>query len=174
MTFAYTPFSQMTQDTMFRLGVGGWSIVYVLLALAMFAGQANATALTTYLQGNEKSCFYADVDGQSRCPLLNVQKLELDAWLSVRRELISHRNWRESRQVRAKTRQANNFANGFVITAAGFYFSVQSGGSFDIDYTVQDPAQKVLLEGTGERQGDYIFTANSVSYQSMLCSGGLA
>ena len=45
----------------------------------------------------------------------------------------------------------------------GFYFSVQSGGSFDIDYTVQNPDEKVILEGRGERQGDYIFTANTVS-----------
>jgi hypothetical protein len=45
----------------------------------------------------------------------------------------------------------------------GFYFSVQSGGSFDIDYTVQDPNEKVILEGQAERQGDYIFTANIVS-----------
>lgn len=45
----------------------------------------------------------------------------------------------------------------------GFYFSVQSGGSFDIDYIVSDPKERILLEGTGERQGDYIFTANSVS-----------
>lgn len=47
----------------------------------------------------------------------------------------------------------------------GFYFSVQSGGSFDIDYMVQDPNEKVILEGQGERQGDFIFTANTVSYR---------
>ena len=44
----------------------------------------------------------------------------------------------------------------------GFYFSVQTGGSFDIDYAVQDPNEKVILEGQAERQGDYIFTANTV------------
>lgn len=52
----------------------------------------------------------------------------------------------------------------------GFYFSVQSGGSFDIDYVVQDPNEKVLLEGQGERQGDYIFTANTVSIRPTVCS----
>jgi hypothetical protein len=45
----------------------------------------------------------------------------------------------------------------------GFYFAVQSGGEFDIDFTVLDPDDRVLLEGNNEKQGDYIFTANKVS-----------
>jgi hypothetical protein len=45
----------------------------------------------------------------------------------------------------------------------GFYFAVQSGGSFDVDYVIMDPDDKVLLEGNNERQGDYIFTANKAS-----------
>lgn len=48
----------------------------------------------------------------------------------------------------------------------GFYFAVQSGGSFDIDYAVMDPDDKVLLEGSNERQGDFIFTANKVRFAS--------
>jgi len=44
----------------------------------------------------------------------------------------------------------------------GLYFAVQSGGSFDIDFEVRDPNQKVLLDGQRERQGDYVFTANTV------------
>jgi len=44
----------------------------------------------------------------------------------------------------------------------GFYFAVQSGGSFDIDFEVTAPDGKVLLEGKREQQGDYVFTANSV------------
>lgn len=43
-----------------------------------------------------------------------------------------------------------------------FYFAVQSGGSFDIDYEVKDPNDKVLLDGQRERQGDYVLTANAV------------
>jgi len=50
-------------------------------------------------------------------------------------------------------------------SSLGFYFAVQSGGSFDIDFVVMDPDDKVLLEGSSERQGDYIFTANKVSLQ---------
>ncbi|KIY68256.1 hypothetical protein CYLTODRAFT_264929 [Cylindrobasidium torrendii FP15055 ss-10] len=44
----------------------------------------------------------------------------------------------------------------------GFYFAVQSGGSFDIDYTVTAPSGKVILDGQRERQGDYVLTANEV------------
>jgi hypothetical protein len=55
----------------------------------------------------------------------------------------------------------------------GFYFAVQSGGTFDVDYVVMDPDDKVLFEGTAERQGDYIFTANKVtpSFPPLLRSG---
>lgn len=44
----------------------------------------------------------------------------------------------------------------------GFYFAVQSGGEFEIDYEVLDPEERVVLKGEKERQGDYIFTANKV------------
>lgn len=39
---------------------------------------------------------------------------------------------------------------------------VQSGGSFDIDFEVKDPNEKVILDGLRERQGDYVLTANHV------------
>jgi len=48
----------------------------------------------------------------------------------------------------------------------GFYFAVQSGGSFDIDFDIKDPHQKVLLDGEKERQGDYVLTANTVGEYS--------
>ncbi|KAJ6617895.1 emp24/gp25L/p24 family/GOLD-domain-containing protein [Mycena sp. CBHHK59/15] len=44
----------------------------------------------------------------------------------------------------------------------GFYFAVQSGGSFDIDFDVKDPNDRVILDGVRERQGDYVLTANTV------------
>lgn len=37
---------------------------------------------------------------------------------------------------------------------------MQSGGSFDIDYSVYGPEEKWILEGEKERQGDFVFTAN--------------
>lgn len=36
---------------------------------------------------------------------------------------------------------------------------VQSGGSFDVDYSVYGPNEKVIMEGSKERQGDFVFTA---------------
>ncbi|KAL4264236.1 EMP24/GP25L family protein [Pleurotus pulmonarius] len=48
----------------------------------------------------------------------------------------------------------------------GFYFAVQSGGSFDIDFEVKDPTEKVILDGVRERQGDYVLTANTVGEYS--------
>ncbi|PWN97979.1 hypothetical protein FA09DRAFT_330137 [Tilletiopsis washingtonensis] len=44
----------------------------------------------------------------------------------------------------------------------GFYFAVQSGGSFDIDYHIASPSDKVVLEGQKERQLDVVFTGNEV------------
>jgi len=41
-----------------------------------------------------------------------------------------------------------------------FCYQVQSGGSFDVDYTVVGPNEKVILDGSKERQGDFVFTAN--------------
>ncbi|KAI9447081.1 emp24/gp25L/p24 family/GOLD-domain-containing protein [Russula earlei] len=48
----------------------------------------------------------------------------------------------------------------------GFYFAVQSGGSFDVDFEIKDPNDKVLLDGQRERQGDYVLTANTVGEYS--------
>jgi len=43
---------------------------------------------------------------------------------------------------------------------------VQTGGSFDIDFEVKDPNEKVLIDGLRERQGDYVLTANTVGEYS--------
>jgi protein ERP2 len=47
-----------------------------------------------------------------------------------------------------------------------FYFAVQSGGSFDVDFEIKDPNDKVILDGQRERQGDYVLTANTVGEYS--------
>ncbi len=39
------------------------------------------------------------------------------------------------------------------------YLQVQSGGSFDVDYTVTGPGDKIIMEDTKERQLDSVFTA---------------
>ena len=36
---------------------------------------------------------------------------------------------------------------------------VQSGGSFDIDYNVVGPNEKIIMENQKERQGDFVFSA---------------
>jgi len=51
---------------------------------------------------------------------------------------------------------------GEVGSKVAFYFAVQSGGSFDVDYSVIGPNEKTILEGTKERQGDFVFTAQSI------------
>ncbi|KAI9688311.1 MAG: hypothetical protein M1820_010271 [Bogoriella megaspora] len=43
-----------------------------------------------------------------------------------------------------------------------FYFAVQSGGAFDVDYSVIGPSEKIILDGKAERQGDFVFTANEM------------
>ncbi|KAK3684439.1 hypothetical protein LTR37_020279 [Vermiconidia calcicola] len=48
-----------------------------------------------------------------------------------------------------------------------FYFAVQSGGSFDIDYSVYGPSkepgkERVIMDGQKERQGDFVFTATEI------------
>ncbi|KAL8737261.1 MAG: hypothetical protein Q9181_001847 [Wetmoreana brouardii] len=40
-----------------------------------------------------------------------------------------------------------------------FYFAVQTGGSFDVDYSVVGPNEKLIMEGSKEKQGDFVFTA---------------
>ncbi|KAI8891698.1 emp24/gp25L/p24 family/GOLD-domain-containing protein [Globomyces pollinis-pini] len=40
-----------------------------------------------------------------------------------------------------------------------FYFAVQEGGDFDIDYDLNDPNSKIILTGQAERQGDFVLTA---------------
>ncbi|KAI8969955.1 emp24/gp25L/p24 family/GOLD-domain-containing protein [Mycotypha africana] len=49
---------------------------------------------------------------------------------------------------------------------AGFYFAVQQGGSFDVDFDITAPNSKTVLQGEQEKQGDYVFTANQMGEYS--------
>lgn len=51
---------------------------------------------------------------------------------------------------------------------------VQSGGSFDVDYKVTGPNDKIILEGTKERQGDFVFTVNEVGDYSFCFSNDMS
>ncbi|CAG8736104.1 3900_t:CDS:2 [Dentiscutata erythropus] len=55
-----------------------------------------------------------------------------------------------------------------------FYFAVQSGGSFDIDYVVTDPRGKAVISGERERQGDFVFTANFVGEYSFCFANDMS
>lgn len=36
---------------------------------------------------------------------------------------------------------------------------VQAGGSFDVDYEVVGPNERLIMDGQKERQGDFVFSA---------------
>ncbi|KAI9205906.1 endosomal cargo receptor [Polychytrium aggregatum] len=51
-----------------------------------------------------------------------------------------------------------------------FYFAVQSGGQFDIDFEVTDPRNEVIISANRERQVDYVFSAKHVGEYSFCFS----
>jgi len=46
---------------------------------------------------------------------------------------------------------------------------VQSGGSFDVDYTVHSPSDRIVLDGQREKQGDFVFTATEAPGAYSFC-----
>ncbi|GMM33126.1 Erp3 protein [Saccharomycopsis crataegensis] len=67
----------------------------------------------------------------------------------------------------------------YVLTVAkdssiGFYFAVQSGGSFDIDFKVKDPEDKVLISGEKERQGDWTLKAETPGEYEFCFANGMS
>lgn len=44
----------------------------------------------------------------------------------------------------------------------GWYFAVQSGGNFEIDWSVTSPSNKIIVDGSKERQADIIFTGQEI------------
>ncbi|KAI1943690.1 hypothetical protein LOZ66_000274 [Ophidiomyces ophidiicola] len=55
-----------------------------------------------------------------------------------------------------------------------FYFAVQSGGSFDVDYSVHGPSEKLIMEGHKERQGDFVFTAQTIGEYRFCFNNGMS
>jgi hypothetical protein len=55
-----------------------------------------------------------------------------------------------------------------------FYFAVQRGGDFDVDYDVIDPNGIHILGGTKERQGDFVFASKEVGEYSFCLSNGMS
>ncbi|KAK4517878.1 uncharacterized protein ATC70_001226 [Mucor velutinosus] len=56
----------------------------------------------------------------------------------------------------------------------GFYFAVQQGGAFDIDFDILDPKGESVLKGQEEKQGDYVFSAGLVGEYSFCFSNTMS
>lgn len=48
----------------------------------------------------------------------------------------------------------------------GWYFAVQSGGNFEINWAVSSPSHRLIMDGKHERQIDIIFTGQEVGEYS--------
>jgi len=107
-----------------RMASSSQFLFALIFLFSILTHQARASALTTTISANERSCFYSLVDK--------------------------------------------------VGEKVGFYFAVQSGGSFDIDWVVTDPSDTIVIEGERERQGDYIFTAHKDGEYSFCFSNELS
>lgn len=59
-------------------------------------------------------------------------------------------------------------------TQISFYYAVQHGGSFDIDYTIRDPSGHLILSKTKERQGDLIVSAQHIGEYSFCFSNEMS
>ena len=130
-----------------------YSLTFTLLSFLSILDSVRASALTTAIAPNERLCFYADVDKAGEkigvtCP---ASTSTMDHFLT----LLS-----SSTLLCVQCMSINSIPIDILLN------KVQSGGSFDIDFDVKDPKDKVILDGQRERQGDYVLTANSVGEYS--------
>ena len=51
---------------------------------------------------------------------------------------------------------------------------MQAGGSFDVDYEVTGPDEKIVLDGQKERQGDFVFTAGREGEYKFCFNNGMS
>ena len=137
-------------------GTTSSSMFFYWLALLSFLSllnKARASALTTAIAPNERLCFYADVDkaGEKIGVTCSTTKLPMTGSLTFPSSFT--------------LLYVRHIHTNFISVGSGLV-KVQSGGSFDIDFDVKDPKDKVLLDGQRERQGDYVLTANIVGEYS--------
>lgn len=113
--------------------------------LALTASLVSGTALTYKLNGNEKSCFFTDVQRQNaKVAFYFAVRVGLAAVVAAH-----NRSW------------------------LTLEIQVQSGGQFEIDFEVVGPNDKVILKESKERQGDYVFTAqNAGEYRFCFSNEG--
>ncbi|PVU88168.1 hypothetical protein BB561_005988 [Smittium simulii] len=55
-----------------------------------------------------------------------------------------------------------------------FYFSVQEGGNFDIDFAIYNPKNEPVVKQEAERHGDLVFTANEIGDYSFCFSNKMS
>jgi len=115
------------------------SLPRLTVFLAYASSLVSATALTYRLAANEKTCFYADVAQQGA---------KVAFYFAVRSLLHTYR---------------------LSATGTDTAQKVQSGGSFDIDYTVHSPTDRIVLDGQREKQGDFVFTATEAPGAYSFC-----
>ena len=104
--------------------------------LAYLSQLVASTALTYKLAPNEKACFFSDVQQQGA---------KIAFYFAVR----SRRPFLEIPSMRPR-----------ILTIIDL--QVQSGGSFDVDYSVRGPSDNIIMENSKERQLDAVFTAKEV------------
>ncbi|KAG5461246.1 MAG: emp24/gp25L/p24 family/GOLD-domain-containing protein [Olpidium bornovanus] len=93
----------------------------------------------------------------------------------VQRKCVYKFYWRIPRKADCRVFGKRNFYLPHHAAAFGnTSHQVQSGGSFDIDYTVADPKGRQLMSGEKERQGDYLFTGNEVGEYTFCFSNGMS
>lgn len=56
----------------------------------------------------------------------------------------------------------------------GYYFAVQSGGSFDIDYLIKAPNGAIIVNEEKQRQGDWVFTAENIGEYEFCFANGMS
>lgn len=59
-------------------------------------------------------------------------------------------------------------------TPVSYYFAVQSGGAFDVDYTIKSPRGEILVKEEKERLGDFVFQADIIGEYEFCFSNGMS
>ena len=59
-------------------------------------------------------------------------------------------------------------------TPISYYFAVQSGGSFDVDYTIKHPRGEIIHSDEKQRQGDFAINADIVGEYEFCFANGMS
>lgn len=59
-------------------------------------------------------------------------------------------------------------------TSISYYFAVQSGGAFDIDYTIKNPRGEVIDLGEKKRQGEFVILADITGEYEVCFANGMS